>query len=81
MSSVRYRFLRNPLTEFDETLHELYTLPKNDKRNKKFRFRNFFFFSYFFPKKEIFEFFFQFHENREGERSERGARIGRRRRP
>ena len=42
VSSVRYRFLRNPLTEFDETLHALYTLPKNDVRPKKFRFRKFF---------------------------------------
>ena len=37
--SVRYRFLRNHLTDFDETLHALYTLSKDDVRPKKYRFR------------------------------------------
>ena len=49
-SSVRYIFLRNHLTDFDETLHALCTLPddvKNAKKisisqKKKFRFSDFF---------------------------------------
>ena len=32
---VRYRFLRNHLTKSDETLHALFTLPKDDVRPKK----------------------------------------------
>ena len=32
VSSVRYQFLRNHLTDFDKTLHALYTLPKDDVR-------------------------------------------------
>ena len=53
---VRYRFLRNRLTEFDETLHALVTLPddvKNAKKKIRFREKN-------FHEKKNFQKFFGF---------------------
>ena len=51
---VLYRFLQNHWTEFDETLHALFTLPddvKNAKKNFRFHEKNF---QKFFKKFRIF---------------------------